>query len=305
MWVKRKLGDRVERDEVVAVLDIREVADAKSEFLTSSVKADLERTNFDRQQSLWDKRISSEQSFLQAKSIYAEAALAFDLARQKLSALGLNAMDVAAAQKREEVTPNTSSLRRYELRSPLKGRVVERKVDICTTVGGVGDPSDLYKLTDLTNVWVELAVATVELPSIREGATVVITPSSDGDGRRAEGRVMFISPLLNLETRSARIVVTLPNPDLTWRPGTFVTAEIEIAKEPVAVRLPKAAFQTLGGKRAAFVRTPTGFVARAVKIGRSDDDFIEVVSGISPGDGVAVGNTFLLKAELGKSETDR
>ncbi len=71
--MRKRLGDAVRKGEVVAVLDSREVADAKSEYLTAVVRADLEKTNFDRQQALWDKRVSAESAYLNAKAVYTEA----------------------------------------------------------------------------------------------------------------------------------------------------------------------------------------------------------------------------------------
>ena len=301
--MRKRLGDAVKKGEVVAVLDSREVADAKSEYLTASVKAELEKTNFDRQQALWDKRISAESAFLNAKAVYSEAALRQDLARQKLSALGLNAAEVAKLAKQDETTPNTSTLRQYELRSPLTGRIVERKVDVGTSVGKEGDPADLYTVADLSTVWIELSVPTLDLAQVREGARVTVTPGRTGEAeRRAEGRVIFVSPFLNPDTRSARVVVALPNPDLAWRPGTFVTAEVEIAQDAVPVRIPKAAVQTIEGRSAVFVRTAEGFEKRPVTLGRSDDEAYEVTAGLEPGAEIAVGNAFLLKAELGKAD---
>jgi membrane fusion protein, heavy metal efflux system len=300
--MRKRLGEAVAKGEVVAVLDSREVAEAKSDFLTATVKADLEKTNFDRQQALWDKRISAESAFLNAKAAYSEATLRVDLARQKLSALGLNAAEVATSAKRDETTPNLSSLRRYELRSPLSGRVVERKVDVGTAVGKEGDPADVYTVADLSSVWIELAVPTVELPKVREGAKVTIVGGDDAP--RAEGKVVFVSPILNAETRSARVIVALPNKDMAWRPGTFVTTEVEIAQDMVKVRLPKSAIQTIEGKKVAFARTPEGFERRDVTIGKADDDSYEILKGLAPGDEVAIENSFLLKAELGKSEAN-
>ncbi len=104
------------------------------------------------------------------------------------------------------------------------------------------------------------------------------------------------------ETRAARVVVALPNGDGAWRPGTYVTAEIAIARDSVAVRVPKAALQTIEGKPVVFVRTEEGFAKREVELGRSDDDAVEVVSGLKPGEPIVVANAFLLKAELGKSD---
>ena len=205
--------------------------------------------------------------------------------------------------KRDEATPNQSTLRRYPLRAPLAGRIVERKVDVGTAVGKEGDPADLYTVADLSTVWIELSVPTLDLAQVREGARVTVTPGRTGEAeRRAEGRVIFVSPFLNPDTRSARVVVALPNPDLAWRPGTFVTAEVEIAQDAVPVRIPKAAVQTIEGRSAVFVRTAEGFEKRPVTLGRSDDEAYEVTAGLEPGAEIAVGNAFLLKAELGKAD---
>jgi len=300
--MRKRLGDSVRTNEVVAVLDSREVADAKSEYLTALVQVELQTINFERQQKLLASRSASESAFQSARAAFLEAQLRADLARQKLSALGLDAAAVAAAQKRDEATPTLSTLRRYELRAPLAGRVVERRVDVGSAVGKEGDPADVYLVADLSTVWIELSVPTLDLAQVQEGARVTVTPSREGGDRRAEGRVIFVSPFLNPETRSARVVVALPNADLAWRPGTFVTAELEIAREDVPVRVPKAALQTVAGTRVVFVRNPDGFAMRAVELGRADDESYAVTAGLAPGEAIAVGNTFLLKAELGKAE---
>lgn len=299
--MRKRLGDMVKKGEVVAVLDSREVADAKSEYLTASVNFELQKTNFERQQSLWDKRISAELQYLQSRATFSEAQLRFDLARQKLSALGLDANEVAKAARDDNAGSGRSSLRQYEIRSPMSGRVVERKVDVGAAVGKEGDPSDLYTVADLSTVWVDLTVTPNDLPKVKEGARVTLIASGDEE-KRAEARIMFVSPILTQETRSARVIASLDNQGLDWRPGSFVTAEIEIAREPARVMVPRAALQTIGGERVAFLRVPEGFQRRDVKVGRADDEAFEIVSGLAAGDEIAVKNTFLLKAELGKTE---
>ena len=300
--MRKRLGDAVRKGDVVAVLDSREVADAKSEYLTAQVQAELQTINFERQQKLLGSQATSVLSFDQARASYRDTQLRQDLARQKLSALGLDAQEVAAAAKRDESTPDQSSLRLYPLRASLSGRIVERKVDVGTRVGSEGDPADLYTVADLSSVWVELAVPTTGLAQVREGAPVAILPGQDDASPRAEGRVVFVSPMLNADTRSARVIVALPNADQRWRPGVFVTAEIEIARDRVPVLVPRAAVQTIGDDRVVFVRTPEGFTRRAVQVGRADDDALEITEGLTDGEEIAVRNTFLLKAELGKSE---
>jgi membrane fusion protein, heavy metal efflux system len=103
---------------------------------------------------------------------------------------------------------------------------------------------------------------------------------------------------------SARVIVALPNPDLAWRPGTFVSAEVQIAEDVVTARVPKQALQTVEGKRVVFVRTEEGFEKREVETGKSDDEAVEITAGLKAGEEIAVANTFLLKAELGRNEAE-
>ena len=94
----------------------------------------------------------------------------------------------------------------------------------------------------------------------------------------------------------------MPNPDHRWKPGTFVTAEVPLGDEPSKVVVPRKALQTIKGNSTLFVRDADGFEARQVRTGREDDDDVEIVSGLEPGETYAVANTFTLKAELEKGE---
>lgn len=301
--MRKRLGDPVAKGEVVAVLDSREVADAKGEYLTASVNFDLQKTMFDRAQILWDKRISSEQQYLQARATFAEAELRLDLGRQKLLALGLDANAVAASAKQEGSNGRASSLRTYEVRAPISGRVVERKVDIGASVGREGDPSELYTVADLATIWVEIAIPTADLEPIRAGQHVAIARGRDS-GKQSEGRIVFVSPILNQETRSARVIAAVDNADLFWRPGSYVTAQTTVDEQRVEARVPRTAIQSIEGEQIVFVRTDFGFEKRVVVLGKEDERAVEVVFGLLPGDQVAVANTFLLKAELGKAEAE-
>jgi len=115
---------------------------------------------------------------------------------------------------------------------------------------------------------------------------------------------VFISPLLDKDTRSARVIAEIDNHDGVWRPGTFVTAAISVEEQPVSVVVPNSAIQTIGGEKVVFVRTPDGFEKRAVVAGRSDDRLTEIATGLLPGEIIAAANTFLLKAELLKGANE-
>lgn len=294
--LRKRLGENVEKGETIAVIDSREVAEAKSEFVSSQVAFDLQKTLFEREQSLFQKNISAEQQFLRARQTFTEAQLRADLARQKLIALNLVEQDIVS------LTRQSAGLQRYDIRAPISGRIVERLVDLGAPVGGEGQAKELYVIADLTSIWIELAVSANDLPQIEEGQEV--TFSAGPSGKSSTGRVAFVSPVLNQETRSARVIAEASNQNHVWRPGSYVTAQIGLEQKPVAIRVPKAAVQTIGGEKVVFVRNEEGFEKRDVVLGDADAEFVEILFGVDPDEKIAVSNSFVLKAELGKSEAE-
>ncbi|WP_430912151.1 efflux RND transporter periplasmic adaptor subunit [Methylobacterium sp. sgz302541] len=295
--LRKGLGDRVGKGEVVALLDSREIAETKGEYLTARVTADLQKTLYERDKALWDKRISSEQQYLRSQASYQDLKVKEDAARRKLSFLGLSAAEIEALPNQPE-----AQFERQEIRSPIAGKVVERRVDLGAAVGRDNLETELYSVVDLSKVWVDLAVSPGDLPLVSEGQMVAVRTEATGD--TARGRIVFIGPVLDQNTRAARVVAEIANAGEIWRPGSFVAAEIEVSDKPVRVLVPKDAIQTLEGKPNVFVRVADGFEARPVTVGRSDDDDVEVTAGLEPGEAVAVANSFTLKAELGKTAAE-
>jgi len=297
--LKKGLGDPVEAEEVIAILDSREVAEAKSEFTAATVNYKLQDTLYKHETTLREKQVTAEQRVLRAQATVQEAQVRRDVARQKLFALGVGE-DVVA--KLADPGRSATSLQRYEIKAPISGRIVEQMVDIGTPMGGEGQAHELYAIADLSKIWVELTVSTQDLPQIKEGQRLTIE-AANADSR-SEGTVIFISPILNQDTRSARVTASVDNPDGVWRPGSFVTAEVAVAESKAAIVVPKSALQIVKGDVRVFVRTATGFEARRVELGSDDGNSVEVLSGLDQGERVATANSFLLKAELGKSEAE-
>jgi cobalt-zinc-cadmium efflux system membrane fusion protein len=292
--LRKKVGDPVAAKEVLAILESREFADAKSEYLAARLTNDLQQDLFQRDQALWDKKIATEQQYLRSRNQAANAKMRNDITRQKLFALGLTEAEIAELPSEPEAL-----LRRQEVRSPIAGRVIERKVDLGVVVGRDNLETELFVVAGLDPVWVDLAISPTDLPLIREGQTVSIT--TRGVTETVEGKIIFIGPMLDKDNRSARAVVEIANESGIWRPGSFVTAAISFEEQPVALVVPTGAIQNMGAGTVTFVRTPEGFRRRQVTLGQSDDRIVEVVSGLHPGEVIAVSNTFLLKAELLKA----
>ena len=295
--LRKRLGDRVEQNEVVAIIESREVADAKSEYLAIRVTDELQQTLFARATSLWQGKVVTENDYLRARASAQDARVKFNTARQKLLTLGLSEEQIATLPDQP-----AASLRQQELRSPIAGRIAERRVDLGALVGREGQESELYVVVDLSELWVDLSVAPADLPAIREGQEITVAIGTSGE--RAPARIIFVSPLLDRDTRAARVVASLANPNYAFRPGSFVTAEIPLSQDHAEVVVPRSALQTVKGERTVFVRTERGFEARQVAIGREDDRAVEIVSGLFAGEIIATTNTFVLKAELGKTEAE-
>ncbi len=289
---RKNLGDTVEQGEILALIESREMAESVADYLAAKRGEELARTNFNREKGLWDKKITAEQDFLSAKNAHQEAAIRLDLTRQKLQALGHDAETLKAYE-----SANADRLRFHELRSPLPGRVIAREL----TLGEYVDSThSAYTVADLSVVWVETAIAPGDLPFVKEGQSANVI----GSGNKAIGKLIFVSPAIDPETRSAKAIIELDNADGAWRPGEFANAAIATSAQETDLIVPKEAVQTIEGKPALFVRTGSGFEKRDVTIGREDSRHVEIISGVEFGEPVAVSNTFTLKAELGKSEAE-
>lgn len=282
----KNLGDTVEKGEVLALIESREMAEAVADFLAAKRAEELARSTFNREKGLWDKKITAEQDYLNAKNVHQEAQIRLDLAKQKLQALGQEG-DIAS----------DGNARFHQLKTPLDGRVIAREL----TLGEYVDTTHTaFTVADLSVVWVETAIAPGDLPFVKEGQVATIV----GSGGKAEGKLIFVSPAIDPETRAAKAIIELENAEGKWRPGEFANAAIATSAQDVDFIVPKEAIQNIDGQNVAFVRTTEGFEKRVVGLGREDSRHVEIVSGLKSGDSIAVSGTFTLKAEFGKAEAE-
>jgi membrane fusion protein, heavy metal efflux system len=289
--LRKNVGDPVDAGEILAILESREVANVKSEYLAARVTNELQQEMLNRDTTLWERKVIADQQLLRSRNAAANAKIANDSARQKLFALGLTEKEIAGLQNVPE-----ASLRRQEIRSPIAGRILERKAALGVVVGRDNLETELYVVADLDRTWAELAVSPEEVGSIRVGQ--IVSVSVRGISDKAEGKVIYVSPIVDRDTHKVHVVAEINNRDGIWRPGSFVSAAIVFDRQSVPIAVSVDAVQTMDGRPVAFVRTGEGFQKRQVVLGQSDDRATEVVSGLRPDETIAVSNTFLLKAEM-------
>lgn len=303
--VRKNLGERVRKGEVIAILESRELAEAKTEYIESVHRLEFAQASFVREENLWKKKISPEQDYLASRHELEEAEIARQSSEQKLFALGLSQADLAslavepegAVVEREVRAPfNPKALTRYELKSPLDGMIIEKRI---STGEAIKEDADIFVIADLSTVWGEMTIYPKDLRAVRLGQTVTVR--SKELGAEATGKISFIGPLVGEQSRAASAHVDIPNPNGLWRPGLFVTVELAQEEIPTQVAVSSEAIQTFRDWNIVFVQYGDQFEARPLELGRSDGKWVEVLSGLSPGENYAAKNSFVLKAELGKA----
>lgn len=282
------LGDRVRAGDVLAILESQALGDLKSEYLAARQRLGLARTTAEREKRLWEEKISAEQDYLAGRQALVEAEIAHRNAGQKLTGLGLP----RAAIENDDA----ADLTRLSIRSPIDGVVIEKRV---ATGEAVAAEANIYLIANLSTVWAELTLYPADLEAVRLGQRVKVRAS--GLNASADGVIAYVGALLGEQTRTAKARITLPNPGERWRPGLFVTVDVEQEERQVAVAVPVEAIQSLRDWKVVFARFGNVFEARPVHLGRSDAKLVEIVSGLAPGQPIAAANSFVLKADLGKA----
>lgn len=184
--------------------------------------------------------------------------------------------------------------RTITLRAPAGGVVVEKLV---TAGQRVMAGETLYRLADLSSVWVDGEVYEQDLRTLRVGQSA--TAEFDAlPGERFAGRVSHVFPILTPETRTARIRLSLRNPGLRLKPGMYATLLLDEPTRLPVLTVPRGAVLATGERQLVFVRRSNGQLEpRQVQTGATSDTRIEILRGLVAGDTVVASATFLVDAE--------
>lgn len=177
--------------------------------------------------------------------------------------------------------------------SPTSGTITERKV----TQGQYVNTGDvLYTLADLNQVWIKADVYESQVPEVRVGQAAVITTDALPN-QKVQGRVEFIEPTANAQTRTVAVHVHVANPGMRLRPGMFVRATFASTAADRLV-IPRSAVLATGMQKLVYVAKGDDiFEARRVELGPSSDDLYPVLAGLTPGERVATNGNFLIDSQ--------
>jgi cobalt-zinc-cadmium efflux system membrane fusion protein len=195
------------------------------------------------------------------------------------------------------VIESNQSLQRYEVSSLTDGTILYRHA----TLGEFVDESrPIFVVADLSTVWADLSVFPRDFSQIHVGQGVTIRPPYKSD-TRYDSTISFTSSVVDQESqaRIARAVVDNPRGELL--PDQYVDAAVVLDAIKVDIAVRNTALQRIEDATIVFLQKGDTFLAQPVTTGRSDGDYTEILTGLKAGATYAFGNTFLLKAELGKS----
>lgn len=208
--------------------------------------------------------------------------------RQRLVNLDVPEAAIAAIEK------NRNVLTSIEWTAPRDGVVLERNAieGMRVQPGGV-----MFRIADHSAVWALIDVAERDLGAIAIGQTATVKARSF-PGREFSGKIETIYPEINKETRTARIRVDIPNPDLVLLHDMYVDAKIDTGSGAPVLSVPESAVLDTGSKQAVFVDKGQGrFEPRDVRLGQRGDGYVEVRKGLAEGEPVVVSANFLIDAE--------
>lgn len=285
--VKAAVGEQVAKGDVLAVL--RSVALGETRAALSEAEAELAvaQANFERQEELMREGIGARRTLIEAEG-------AMRTARARVQGL----------KNRTRVYGHGGSGATTLLRSPIAGEVVERHA----TIGEVVRPEQpLFVVTDTRTIWIVGSAYPQDLATIHEGAQAVFQ-SPDLPAKQWRGQLDWVSPVMDLQTRTLPVRMVLDNPDGRLRPGLFgviqIAAEDDTSTEPSPVTVRAESLVELQGQPVLFAPGEESGEFRVLPVtpGRRDSERVEIVAGLSANQPYVATGVFILKSTLLRSE---
>jgi membrane fusion protein (multidrug efflux system) len=322
-WVEKinvREGDRVKVGQVLATLDSREaeatVAQSKasleaatarlkqvkatseeiiqSQMQQAKANLDLAEEDLKRSRELSQKDFISRQQMDEARTKHSVAKANYDLAlnnvRQKTWENDIALAEAQVQQAKATLDLNRAQLANLIILAPMNGKITKRYVDPGIMVK---DTTPILAMMDLDEVKMMVNVIEKEFVRLQKGKEVKVTVTAFPN-RTFQGRIAIITPALDLQSRTAEIQISIPNPGYILNPGMFGRVEALLRSDPNATLIPIQALITEEDKDYVYALKDGKAYRRPVQKGISKDTVVEIIRGLSPGEQVVTaGQEFL------------
>ncbi len=212
-----------------------------------------------------------------------------EAARQRLRLWDIRDEDIERLEKEGKVR------RTLTIYSPVNGLVTERAA---FHHGKFVNPEmDLYKLVDLSTVWILGDIYEYELSCVKNGQAVEIEFPYGSEMKPLRGNVTYLYPYLDPKTRTAQVRMEFPNPGFQLKPDMFVNVKLKVNLGP-SLAVPEDAVLDTGTEQYVFVDKGEGYLEpRTVKVGGEAMGYVAIQSGLSAGERVVTAANFILDSE--------
>jgi cobalt-zinc-cadmium efflux system membrane fusion protein len=276
--LKVGLGDRVQRGQVLAVIDSADLAQAFDDDAKANDTLELTARNLERQQAQLKLGAASDRDLDQARSDHAQAAAEYARTQARLRMLGVAA----------DARPRSRLL---TLRAPMAGSITSLAV---APGNMVNDPTQpLMALADLSTVWVTALVAEKDVAAVARGQAAEVSLAAY-PGQARHGQVLFVADVIEADSRRNKIRIAFANPDYALKPNMYATVTLQ-GPAQTRVVLPSSALLMNNDRTSVFVATaPWTFERRTVEPQLEDGASVAIRSGVQPGEQVVMKGGILL-----------
>ena len=286
-----ELGAAIKRGAPLATLFSPELAEAQTKYLSMRAMLVADHQKLQRTQQLVAIGAASRQELEDITAVHASHATEVEAARQRLLLLGLNRVQVEALTNPSQIVSDVT------VPAPITGVITSRTVNLGQVVS-MGQ--ELCVVTDLSQVWVIGDLYEQDFQTVHVGSEAALTTLAYPT-LTLRGRVTYIDPRVDPQTRTAKVRVEVPNAEGRLRLGMYVTLAFTTPGGERTVVVPRAAVQTIGERQVVFVPAPDEegkFLPRPVQVGPLRGDLVTIRSGVQPGEVVVTAGSFFLRAEM-------
>jgi cobalt-zinc-cadmium efflux system membrane fusion protein len=298
--VNADIGAEVKKGDVLFTLDSVELGQALSDWEKNMAMAELSGKNFQREKSLFEKKVGPESDMIEAQMKHEEYQIALKASEQKLHVLGLTEDDVA------RMNPNShdSLSGSLAVRAPMNGTIIEKHA----VVGELVEPGkDTMILADLDSVWVwggvyERDLGMVLKRKLADGIAVEVSVPAYPE-TLFRGQMNYVGATMDEATRTVKVRTVIDNKDRLLRPGMFCQGRILITTDEEVLAIPKVALLSDEGVDFVFTHMKDDYYLRTnVKKGRDFAEGVEILEGLAPGQTIVTDGSFILKSDVLKAK---
>lgn len=194
---------------------------------------------------------------------------------------------------------SNQSLQTYKVGSPLDGIIINRNA----TIGGLAGDEPIYVVADLSQLWAEFFVFSRDMDRIATGQRVDVFSLSDSS-TNTEATISSLLPTAESSSQTVVARVDINNSDNKWRSGMTVRGDVVLSEKQVAVAVKTSAIQRQEGAQVIYVREGEKYEMRKVELGQSDREWTEILNGLQADEEYVATNSFVVKADIGKSSAE-